>query len=280
MNTINLQDWVGRKEESMDRIYPTPMRALALTLNYRQFEPKKGDPLPELWHLLYFLPMVAMAELGTDGHPKRGGFLPPVSLERRMWASSRFTFHHDLLVGEEILRTSEILNVSEKTGRAGDMVFVTVRHLIHSARGLALEEEQGIVYLRTPKSYVRPEPKRLPTDLDWKEAYPIDPVLLFRFSALTFNGHKIHYDWRYATEMENYPGRVVQGPLQALLLLESAKQRHPSRKPASYRFRSLQPIFEFDLVFLCGHENPDGSCDLYTANGQGHIATQASLTWK
>ncbi|MEW6665301.1 MAG: MaoC family dehydratase N-terminal domain-containing protein [Thermodesulfobacteriota bacterium] len=280
MSTVNLQDWVGKKEEETDRIYPTPVKALAVTLNYRLFEPREGVPLPELWHWLYFLPMVAMADLGVDGHPKRGGFLPPVSLERRMWASGRFRFHHDLRIGEEVRRTSEILDISEKTGKSGEMVFVTIRHLIHSAEGVALEEEQDIVYIRTPESYVRPEPRQVPMELHWKEAYPIDPVLLFRFSALTFNSHRIHYDWRYATEVERYPGRLVHGPLQGLLLMESAKHRHPSKKPASYRFRSIYPIFEFDTLYVCGHDNPDGSCELYTADGEGHMATLGGITWK
>jgi 3-methylfumaryl-CoA hydratase len=160
------------------------------------------------------------------------------------------------------------------------MVFVTVRHLIHSERGPAIEEDQDIVYLRPPKSHVRPEPKQAPTDLHWHETYPIDPVLLFRFSALTFNGHRIHYDWRYATEVEQYPGRVVHGPLQALLLLESTKQHHPSKKPAGYTFRSVQPLFESDTIYLSGHTNPDGSCDVYTTNAEGHVATQADITWK
>jgi 3-methylfumaryl-CoA hydratase len=197
-----------------------------------------------------------------------------------MWASGRYGFHHDLMIGEEVRRTSRILDISEKSGKAGDMVFVTVRHLIHSARGLAIEEVQDIVYLRTPESYVPPEPKQAPADLQWKEAYPVDPVLLFRFSALTFNGHRIHYDWRYTTEVEKYPGRIVHGPLQALLLLESAKRHHPTKKPARYSFRSVRPIFEFDIVHLCGQEKPDGSCDLFTADAEGHIATQASISWR
>ena len=119
MSDINLQDWVGKKEEITDHIYPTPVKAFALTLNYTDFEAKAGDVLPEIWHWLYFLPIVPMAEVGTDGHPKRGGFLPPITLERRMWASGRLTFHHDLLIGEDIRKTSEILKISEKEGKTG-----------------------------------------------------------------------------------------------------------------------------------------------------------------
>jgi len=280
MANIDLQDWVGKTEEIQDRIYTTPASALALTLNYKDFPVKEGDPLPEIWYWLYFLPIVPMSEVGPDGHPKRGGFLPPITLERRMWASGKLTFYQDLIIGEQILKTSEIVKISEKEGKAGKLVFVTVKHLIQSARGVAVEEEQNIVYLHMPKSFVEPKSNPIPDDLAWKETYPIDPVLLFRFSALTFNGHKIHYDWRYATEVEKYPGVVVQGPLQALLLLESAKNHNPGKKPASFSFRAVRPIFEFDKVYICGKSNPDGSHDIYTANTDSNIGMQAAITWR
>ncbi len=280
MNAINLQDWVGKKEEIVDRLYPIPAKAFALTLNYQAAEIKEGDPLPELWHWLYFLPLVAMSEVGADGHPKRGGFLPPITLERRMWASGRLQFHQDLTVGEEIRKISEILKISEKEGKTGRMVFVTVRHSIESARGIAVEEEQDIVYLPMPKSFAPPPPNPLPIDLQWKEAYPIDPVLLFRYSALTFNGHKIHYDWRYATAVEKYPGLVVHGPLQAMLLFESAKNNNPGRKPVSYSFRAMRPLFEFDKVSICGKARAEGGHDLYTANADDNIGMQATMIWR
>ncbi len=280
MDNINLQNWVGKKEETKDRIYTTPIKALALTLNYKEFEVKEGNPLPGIWYWLYFLPMVPISEVGVDGHPKRGGFLPPIPLERRMWASSRLKFHQDLIIGEEMYKESEIVKISEKEGKTGRMVFVTVKHLIQSQRGVAAEEEQDIVYLPMPKSFVQPAPNPVPVDLQWKEEYPINPVLLFRFSALTFNGHRIHYDWRYTTEVEKYPGLVVHGPLQALLLFESAKKNNPDKKPMSYNFRALRPIFEFDKVYLCGQSKSDGGHDLYTANTENNIGMQATITWR
>ncbi len=280
MSDINLQDWVGRKEEIQDCIYPTPARALALTLNDRDFAGREGDPLPELWHWLYFLPPVASAEIGPDGHPKRGGFLPPVALERRMWASGQLMFHQNLRIGEAVTKTSEILKVAKKEGKAGSMVFVTVRHTISSARGIAIEEQQDIVYLPMPKQFVPAAPNPVPEDLEWQEAYPVDPVLLFRFSALTFNAHRIHYDINYASEVEKYPGLVVHGPLQAVLLLESAKRNNPDRQPASYRFRALRPLFDFDRVSVCGRPNSEGGHELYTANTANDIGMQATLSWR
>lgn len=280
MGTVDLQNWVGKKEETRDRIYPTPIKALALTLNYKELKIEEGNPLPEIWYWLYFLPMVPLSEVGVDGHPKRGGFLPPISLERRMWASSRLTFYQDLIIGEEIAKNSEIVKISEKEGKTGKMVFVTVKHAIRSQRGVAVEEEQDIVYLPMPKSFVQPAPNPVPVDLQWKEEYPINPVLLFRFSALTFNGHRIHYDWRYTTEVEKYPGLVVHGPLQALLLFESAKNNNPGKKPMSYSFRAVRPIFEFDKVYLCGQAKSDGSHALYTANTENNIGMQATITWR
>ncbi len=279
-NEVDLQDWVGRTEELHDRIDPTPVLAMARTLDHREFTARFGEPLPELWHWLYFLPMVAQSRIGADGHPEKGGFLPPVALERRMWASSRLTFHQDLIIGEEIHKTSEILRISEKQGKTGSMVFVTVRHLTHSKQGLAISEEQDIVYLPMPKIFVPPPPNRLPDHLQWRENYPVDPVLLFRFSALTFNAHRIHYDVNYATEVEKYPGLVVHGPLQAILLMESAKRHHPAQKPAVYAFRAMRPLFVFDPIAVCGQTKPDGNLELYTANGDDCIGMQANLNWR
>lgn len=280
MSEVNGQDWVGRVEERYDRIDPTPVLAMARTLDDRDFMVKEGESLPELWHWLYFLPTVAQSDIGADGHPKKGGFLPPIALERRMWASSRLTFHQDLIVGKKIRKTSEILKVSEKQGKTGSMVFVTVQHSTYSEKGLAITEEQDIVYLPMPKIFTPPPPNYVPETLQWREDYSVDPVLLFRFSALTFNAHRIHYDRNYVTEVEKYPGLVVHGPLQALLLMESAKKHNPGRKPASYSFRAVRPLFDFDRIAVCGQLKSDGSHHLYTVNGDSQIAMQAEIVWR
>lgn len=275
-----LQDWVGRTEEASDQAYPTPPRALAATLGRAEAEFSVGTPLPELWHWLYFLPIVPAGEIGPDGHPKRGGFLPPIALERRMWASGRYVFHDRVRVGDVLHKSSEITRIAEKQGKTGRMVFVTVKHAVRSGRGLAVEEEQDIVYLPMPETFTPPPPTPAPEDPAWSEPVAIDPVLLFRFSALTFNGHRIHYDLPYARETEKYPGLVLHGPLQALLLLEAARRHAPGRMPARYTFRAVYPLFGHDRVTLMGVAREDGGHDLFTVSGDGHVGMQATVDRK
>ncbi|MGE4247528.1 MAG: protein dehydratase, partial [Parvibaculaceae bacterium] len=158
------------------------------------------------------------------------------------------------------------------------MVFVTVKHVVSTVRGAAIEEEQDIVYLPMPKTFAPPAPVPLPEDVSWRRPWPLDPVLLFRFSAITFNAHRIHYDRTYAVEVEKYPGLVVHGPMQALMLFEEAKARHPGRRIAAYSFRGVRPLFDFDRAEIVGREREDG-IDLFTADGDGLINMQANLTW-
>ncbi len=280
MSEINLQDWVGKTEEHRDGLYPTPVKALAAALDDPHLNVAHGAPLPDIWHWLYFLPMTPRSGLGTDGHAQRGGFLPPVALERRMWASGQLTFHQDLQIGDEVVKTAEIVKVAEKSGKAGSMVFVTVKHSIRSARGLAVEEEQNIVYLPMPKVFTPAPPNPAPAELDWQEPYAFDPPLLFRFSALTFNAHRIHYDIHYATEVEKYPGLVVHGPLQSLLLLGSAQKHHLGKKPARYEYRGVRPLFVFDQATIGGKARADGGDDLYMINTDGNITMQATVFWR
>lgn len=280
MDGTDLNDWVGNREERSAVLYSTPAHLLALTLDLDDLDLEDGSPLPELWHWLYFLPMVPTSGLGIDGHPERGGFLPPISLERRMWAGGRLTFHLGLQVGEEVHKSSEIVDISQKEGKAGSMVLVTVRHTLTSQRGLAIEEEQDIVYLPMPESYSAPRPDPLPEALEWTQQRRADAVLLFRFSALTFNAHRIHYDLPYATEAEHYPGLVVHGPLQAMLLMESARRHRSGAHPATYMFRASRPLFDFESCTVAAQSTADGGLDLFTANGDGNVAMRAHVTWR
>ena len=223
--------------------------------------------MPELWHWLYFLPTVPLAEVGPDGHPKRGGFLPPVELDRRMWAGGRLTFHGQLRVGDAVRQRSEILKVSEKDGRAGRMVFVTVRHETGSERGLAIEEEQDIVYVAMPTAWVAPEPvPRLRThpvrDRHGRHGASV-PVLRGDFQRPP---HPLRP--AYATEVENYPGLMVHGPLQAMLLIDIAKRRQPGRRPRQFSFRGVRPLFHYERPELFVGR-AEGGHDLLVSNGVG-----------
>lgn len=272
-------DWVGRSETRRDRITETPARALAATLNRESdIAVAPGAILPALWIWLYFLPLAPMREVGPDGHPKRGGFLPPVPAPRRMWAGSRCSFHSALRVGAELERVSTIAKISEKPGKAGPMTFVTVRHVVSADGALVIEEEQDIVYIDIAPRYEPPAPTPLPA-CEWSEAASIDPVLLFRYSALTFNGHRIHYDKPYAVEVEHYPGLVVHGPLQATLLFDAACRRAPERTPAGFSFRGVRPLFAHEAATLNGRAREDGAFELYAANGEGAVTMQATMTW-
>ncbi len=280
MGDATLQDWVGRTETLADVVTPTPVRALSATLNGPQIDPQAGDPVPPLWSWLYFLPIVPTAQVGPDGHPQRGGFLPPIELERRMWAGSRVTFHDEIRIGDNITKSSEILKIAAKQGRAGQMVFITVGHRVASPRGLAVEEEQDIVYIAMPKIFAPPPPVPAPADAAWSDPIAIDPVLLFRFSALTFNCHRIHYDRPYAVDVEKYPGLVVHGPLQAVLLMESARRHVSGRQPTRFEFRGVRPLFEFDQVRILGKPRADGGHDVCTVNGEDRIGMQSTIQWR
>ena len=276
---VDVNEWIGRTEQAKDVLRATPARALALTLDQPEVDVSEGARLPELWHWLFFLPLVPTSQLGVDGHPRRGGFLPPVALERRMWAGGRVAFHHDLHVGEPVTRTSEIVSVASKQGKAGPMVLLTVRHTVASPQGLAVEEEQDIVNLDRPTSYVAPPADPVPAAVEWTDEQQVDPVLLFRFSALTFNAHRIHYDLPYATREERYPGLVVHGPLQAVLLMESARRHHDGRRVAMYAYRAGRPLFAHDRCFVSGWTTTDGHVEVVTANGDRDVAMRAQVTW-
>ena len=223
MNGGDLAQWVGRSERRADRVTSVPLAALAATLDRDDPEPRDGSR-DRAAAALALLPPArgAPSELGPDGHPLRGGFLPPVPLPRRMWAGGRLEFHRPLRVGDAIERVSTIVEVEPKEGRSGTLVFVLVRHEISAAGELAIVEEHDIVYREAARADDPPAPAEggaRPARPGAREIVP-DPVLLFRYSALTFNGHRIHYDWRYVTEVEGYPGLIVHGPLIATLLVD------------------------------------------------------------
>ncbi|MFL9903043.1 MaoC family dehydratase N-terminal domain-containing protein [Paraburkholderia fungorum] len=269
-----LDDWLDKEAVTEDDITAFPLAAMAATLDREE----SNDTVPPLWHWLYFLPIAPMSEVGPDGHPKRGGFLPPVPLPRRMWAGGRLTFHAPLKVGEHAKRTSTIANIEDKTGRSGRLVFVTVQHAIEAGGELKLEEEHDIVYRDAPQEGARPpQPALAPEGETWRRTIDADAVMLFRYSALTFNGHRIHYDYPYVTEVEGYPGLIVHGPLIATLLVDLVRREQPNATLQSFAFKALRPTFAGQPFAVCGKPAADGkTIDLWAKDHEGYLTMRAT----
>jgi 3-methylfumaryl-CoA hydratase len=273
----HLRDWIGRSETRHDTATLQPVAALIATLDRDDPQPQVGDPLPALWHWLYFLPLAPAREISEDGHPKRGGFLPPVPLPRRMWAGGRLEFTRPLRIGDAIERTSRILDVTTKSGRSGSLVFVTVRHEVSDTQGLALSEEHDIVYRDPPQPGASaPTPTPAPSNHTFSREIAPDPVLLFRYSALTFNGHRIHYDRSYVTEVEGYPGLIVHGPLIATLLMDLARRQYPQAQVRKFAFKAVRPLFDIHRFTVCGREESPGHLALWARDHEGMLAMQAT----
>jgi 3-methylfumaryl-CoA hydratase len=277
----DLAAWVGRTETLHDTISATPVVALTATLDHEATAVPLSTPLPPLWHWLYFLPMHRQSEIGADGHARRGGFLPPVPLPRRMWAGSQFEFRTPVRVGDAVERTSTIADVTVKGGRTGRLVFVKVRHELrcNGAADPALVEFHDIVYREAQKpDDVAPPPQAAPSEAEWRRQIVPDDVLLFRYSALTFNGHRIHYDRRYVTEVEGYPGLIVHGPLIATLLLDLLRREMPGADVATFRFRAVRPTFDLHAFHVNGAPQPDGSMRLWASDHEGWLTMDATAT--
>jgi 3-methylfumaryl-CoA hydratase len=276
----HLQTWQGKSEVFDDLITPAPLRALSATLDRDDPVPTAGTALPPLWHWLFFLPHHRQSEIGPDGHAQRGGFLPPVPLPRRMWAGGRLQWHAPMVVGDAVKRVSTIASVTHKSGRTGDLLFVLVKHEVHNAQGLCLTEEHDIVYRPAAKP-TDPvvQPTTAPQHPTWHRDITPDEVMLFRFSALTFNGHRIHYDRKYVTEEEGYPGLIVHGPLIATLLTDLVR-RHTDRAIRRFDFKALRPTFECAdkrVMRVCGQPSADGkSLQLWAQDHQGWLTMQAT----
>lgn len=281
-----LRQWVGRTEHASDEITAAPLAGLSAVLDRADSPPALGTPLPPLAHWLYFLPHARQRELGPDGHAKRGGFLPPVPLPRRMWAGGRLAWEPGnlLCVGDAATRVSTIASVEHKAGRSGDLVFVLVRHVLRNARGPCLTEEHDIVYRAAAAADERRNSHTTPVAADaeapWRREIVPDEVLLFRYSALTFNGHRIHYDQRYVTEIEGYPGLVVHGPLIATLLTDLVRREMPKAFMRRFEFRALRPTFVTegrDAMAVQGRPSTDGrSVALWASDHDGWLTMQAT----
>jgi 3-methylfumaryl-CoA hydratase len=269
--------WVGRSEESCDTITAGPLDRLAATLDRETPRAEDGDVVPPLGHWLFFLPDARQSEIGPDGHPRRGGFLPPVhELPRRMWAGSRIAFNDDVRVGDRLKRRSVIQSIKRKDGASGPLVFVTVRHEIGRAgRPAAIVDEHDIVYRGLQAPAVKPSPQEAGIGA-WRRELVPDAVQLFRYSALTFNSHRIHYDRVYVTREEGYPGLVVHGPLIATLLVDLVRRNAPDARIADFSFRALSPLFDGDMMSVnAAPPKADGMVRLWAADARNNLAMTA-----
>lgn len=273
----HLRQWIGRSEAATDIVTAQLVKGLRATLFQEVGDPRAGDAAPFTVHWCLAQPVFPMSMLGLDGHPTRGGFLPPVPLPRRMWAGGEIEFLQPLRVGDESTRTSRIADVQVKSGSTGTLCFVSVEHSISSPRGVAIRERQDIVY-REMTSSAPATAKAPPPKAQHRETHVSDPVLLFRYSALTFNGHRIHYDRDYVTEVEGYPGLIFHGPLQAALIIEMAAKLRSGKAPKTFTYRGLQPLFE-GTEFSINANETDAGMELWTANAEGQPTMKGTAEW-
>jgi 3-methylfumaryl-CoA hydratase len=276
-----LRDWQPGAVEMARRVDPWPAAAFAGLIGVPEPPLADGDPLPPMWHWFTLLEHPATAEIGVDGHPRDGHFLPPIPGRRRMFAGGRLHAHAPIPVGSLLRGRSEVARVTVKEGRSGEMAFVTIRTDLTASGGLAAVEEQDIVYRSEPEGTPRRTVRRPPADQpgpqgEWQRELAADPVLLFRFSALTYNGHRIHYDLPYATGEEGYPGLVIHGPLLALLALDLPRVHAPGRVVRSFEYRLVRPAFAPAMLVSCAQltDNSKNSVAL-TVGAQG---AEPSLT--
>ncbi|MGH6661702.1 MAG: FAS1-like dehydratase domain-containing protein [Rhodospirillales bacterium] len=276
----HLRRWIGRTEDAADQVTAAPLACLAATLDRNDPEPRPGDPLPPGGHWLFFLPRTRQSALDANGHARKGGFLPPVPLERRMWAGGRIRFVSPLRVGDAIRRHSEIADVKAKEGNSGPLVFVLVKHTIAGPAGVAIEEEHDIVYRGAPAPGAKTETKskttQPPGNLVWKRAVTPTVAMLFRYSALIFNAHRIHYDRDYVTRHEGYPGLIVHGPLIATLLMDLVRRQAPDRVLNRFDYRARSPLFDDGPFTVAGEPAADGAtARLWALDGAGSEAMAA-----
>jgi len=278
------QDWLGRSQEAFDTITASPLGRYNATLNRDDPVPKQGDSLRPGAHWLYFLPTTRQSELGDNGNPQVGDFLPPIDLPRRMWAGGKLTFHQPLKIGERAKNISTIASITPKEGRSGKLTFVTVRYDYHGENGLALSEDHNIVYREAAKpgaSKAAAIPQAAPDNPVWHQGIQPDPRLLFRFSALMFNAARIHFDHEYVTKTEGYPGLIVNARMVVILLLELCGNENPNKTMTSYSYRCLSPLFCDSPFSVNGVPESDGtSAKLWAANDQGGLSLDATADFE
>jgi 3-methylfumaryl-CoA hydratase len=279
LSVDNLKQYVGRRSVATDVVTAGPANMLRLTFARSEPELREGDVLPPGWLILYFLPRFGPHELRPDGSPLDTGVVPPMPLPRRMFAGERLRLHRPIRIGDTLRRETELTDLSLKTGGTGTLVFATTLHRVFTPGGLALEEERRTVFREEVKAGERnqaPRREAAPTDVAWRQRVVPDPVVLFRFSALTFNSHRIHYDRAWAMDVEGYPGLVVHGPFTSTLLIDFARDRNPGRAIVTYTTQARAPLFDTAPFEVCGRPTAGGTgCELWAITPEGTIAMSA-----
>ena len=277
----HLEQFIGRRQVSTDVVTAGPANQLRLTFVRDEGELRPGDPLPPGWHILYFLPQFSSDQLRPDGSPAESGVVPPLPLPRRMFAGERLRFHRPIRIGETLTRETELTDLAVKTGGTGTLVFATVLSRFSGPEGLALEEERRTVFREEVRAGERnraPRREVVPDDVPWRRRTTPDPVRLFRFSALTFNSHRIHYDRPWAMDVEGYPGLVVHGPFTSTLLIDFARDENPGRAFATYTTQARAPLFDTAPFELRGRPVDDGrGCELWAVTPDGTVAMSARV---
>ena len=272
-----LQAWVGKSQTTHSDLPRFQAEALAAAIDATA-TPNIGDSLPLPWHWLYFLDPVRRDGTGDDGHPQKGGFLPPVPLPRRMWAAGKLEVTKPLTLGLAAEKASVITSVEEKDGRSGKLVFVNLRHEFRQAEKLCITEQQNLVYREAPQERnPLPAGKKIDSEPQFTRKITPDPILLFRFSALTYNAHRIHYDRAYAVNEELYPALVVHGPLLATLLLNLAYENLPNARIETFSFRAVRPTFDSQPIQLCGRRSGNQLL-LWSEDHEGYCCMKAEAT--
>tara|TARA_Y100001934_G_scaffold117440_1_gene143801 strand:+ start:28781 stop:29620 length:840 start_codon:yes stop_codon:yes gene_type:complete len=268
--------WIGKKTTTTALVTAYQADSLMATLDRDHVPFKDGDEIPPGWHLFYIREVVKLSDTAEDGHPKRGSFLPLIDLPRRMWAGTAATYHRPIHVGEIIKNVTTIESVTSKTGKTGNLVFLKLKHEISGENGIATKEIQDVVYRENAKKGVKsPEPPLPPYEATWKRTIIPSPVLLFRFSALTMNSHRIHYDRKYVTEIENYPGLLVHGPLTFTLLLDLFRCEMPGKSLKSCSVRAVSPIYDTHNFTIEGVLRGNNEAALWALNHNGRLAMSA-----
>lgn len=270
-------DWIGATETTEDDLSPAAALRVAATLDDPGGNFAVGAPLPPVWQWFYFLPRAPQSRIGADGHPEKGGFMPPIDLPRRMFAGARMRFHRPLSIGRPATREGTIRSIADKSGRSGRLMFVTVGYTFRQDGQVCIEEEQDIVYREPGAPVPAPQPAELPALDQGARSRMVqpDPALLFRFSAITFNAHRIHYDRPYATDVEGYPGLVVHGPLTAILLMELVRG-HTDGAVAGFEFRGRAPLFDLAPFRVAATPNDAGRIMLEAHGPDGRPAMTAT----